>query len=138
MMKCKFKKEEKEMTKKKTDDISEDLCKRFLKYIFNEGEIKDLGAKLAKTFSDHNEAENRLKSVSTQIKSEITALEGMMNSMAEKIRSGYEHREIECKRELDYRLGTVTITRLDTGEVIEERPMDAEEKQRKLDLQPKE
>lgn len=61
-----------------------------------------------------------------------------MGSMAEKIRSGYEHKDIECKRELDYRLGTVIITRLDTGEIVEERPMDTEERQRKLDLQPKE
>ena len=126
------------MTKKKTDDIVENPCKRFLKYTFNEDEIKELGKSLAKVFNDHTEAEARLKSVSTQIKSEITALEGTMGSMAEKIRSGYEHRDIECKREFNYRLGSVTITRLDTGEVVEERPMDAEERQRKLDLQTKE
>lgn len=123
------------MTKKKAEDIVEEKCKRFVKYTFNEDEIKDLGSNLAKAFSDHTEAEARLKSVSTQIKSEITALEGMMGSMAEKIRSGYEHRDVECKREFDYRLGTVTITRIDTGEVVEERPMDSEETQRKLELQ---
>ncbi len=126
------------MTKKKNDDIFEEPCKRFLKYAFTEEEVRELGAKLAKTFSDHSETENRLKSVSTQIKSEITMLEGLMASMAEKIRSGYEHRDIECKKDFNYRLGSVSITRLDTGEIIEERPMEAEEKQRKLELQPKE
>ncbi len=123
------------MTKNKPDDIIEEPCKKYLKYNFTEDEIKELGRSLAKVFSDHSEAEARLKSVSTQVKAEITALEGTMTMISEKIRSGYEHRNIECKKEFDYKLGTVTITRLDTAEVVEERPMDAEETQRKLELQ---
>jgi hypothetical protein len=55
-----------------------------------------------------------------------------MASLAEKVRSGYEHRNVDCLKSLDYRLGTVTITRLDTGEVMRERPMDAEERQMSL------
>ncbi len=125
------------MNKKKSNDIIEETCKKYLKYTFTEDEIKELGKSLAKVFSDHSEAEARLKSVSTQIKAEITALEGAMTLSSEKIRSGYEHRNIDCKKEFDYRLGTVTITRIDTGEVVEERPMDAEEKQRKFELVPK-
>jgi hypothetical protein len=126
------------LTKKKSNDVIEESCKKYLIYKFTEDEIKELGKSLAKAFSDHSEAEGHLKSASTQIKAELSALEGNMTMMSEKIRSGYEHRNIDCRKEFDYRLGTVTITRLDTGEVVEERPMDAEETQRKLDLQPKE
>ncbi len=123
------------MIKNKLNDIIEEPCKKYLKYTFTEDEIKELGRSLAKVFSDHSEAEGRLKSVSIQVKAEITALEGTMTMMSEKIRSGYEHRNIECKKEFDYKAGYVIVTRLDTGEVIEERPMDAEETQRKLELQ---
>ncbi len=125
------------MTKIKSNDVVEEPCKKYLKYTFTEDEIKELGRSLAKVFSDHSEAEGRLKSVSTQIKAEITSLEGIMTMVSEKIRSGYEHRNIDCKKEFDYRLGSVTIIRLDTGEVVEERPMDAEETQKKLELQPR-
>jgi hypothetical protein len=38
----------------------------------------------------------------------------------------------------DYRLGSVTITRIDTGEVIRERPMSAEERQMELPSHKKE
>jgi uncharacterized FlaG/YvyC family protein len=75
-----------------------------------------------------------LKSVSTQNKAEISEFEAQMGKLSEKIRSGYEHRNVKCTKNFDYRLGTVTITRLDTGEIIRERPMDEHEKQIKLKL----
>lgn len=112
--------------------VKEEACKEYLKCIFTEDEKKEMGSKLAQCFQECAEAEGRLKSVTTQIKSEIAFKEAEMASLAEKVRSGYEHRNVDCKKKLDYRLGTVTIARLDTGEVIREKPMDAEERQMSL------
>lgn len=126
------------MSKKKSDDVIAESCKKYLKYDFTEEEIKDLGKNLAKVFADHSEAEARLKSVSTQIKAEIATIEGTMTSLSEKIRSGHEYRDIECRKEFNYTLGKVSVFRNDTDEVIEERAMTGEERQANLDLKEKE
>jgi len=106
----------------------------FLKYVFSPQEKSDLGAQLAQCFSDCTDAEARLKSVATQIKSEIARIEGEMGSLSEKIRTGYEHRNVKCEKLFDYRLGSVTYTRLDSGEIYRERAMDEQERQQNLNL----
>lgn len=111
-----------------------DTCKKYLKYVFTEDEKKSMGNDLAEKFSRHDEAEARLKSVSTQIKSEIATIDAQMSSIAEKMRSGYEYRDVECWIECLYDSGVIQIVRKDTGEVVEERPMTAEERQQKLPL----
>lgn len=47
---------------------------------------------------------------------------------------GIEDRKIDCSMRIDAYLGKVTITRTDTGEIIESRPMTPQEMQRPLDL----
>lgn len=109
-----------------------ETCKRYLKYTFTEEEKKLMGADLAQKFATHTEAEGRLKSVSTQIKSEISTIDGQMASLSEKIRSGYEYQNIECDVTMDYERGRVIVTRLDTGEIVEDRAMSADERQKSL------
>ena len=127
----------------KADEQQEDLDKKrfftesiteFLKYTFSESEKTELGMKLAQCFSDCTSQEASLKSVQTQIKSEIAKIEAEMGSLSEKIRSGYEHRNVKCEKNFDYRLGIVTYTRLDNGDVYRERAMDESERQGSLDL----
>ena len=115
-----------------TEKIHEERCFEYLKYLFSENEKNEMGGKLAQCFSDYTEKEGSLKSVTTQIKSDIAKVEAEMGNLAEKIRSGYEHRRTECKKVLDYKLGTVEIIRLDTGETIKGRPMTSDEVQMKL------
>ncbi len=114
------------------EKIHEERCFEYLKYQFSEEEKTVMGGKLAQCFSDYTEKEGSLKSVTTQIKSDIAKVEAEMGSLAEKIRSGYEHRRTECKKILDYKLGTVEIVRLDTGETIQERPVNGDEAAMKL------
>lgn len=109
-----------------------ETCKRYLKYVFTEEEKKLMGSDLAQKFAIHTEAEGRLKSVSTQIKSEISTIESQMASISEKIRSGYEYRDIECDVEMDYDRGRVVVIRMDTGEIVEDRAMSVDERQKPL------
>ena len=100
-----------------------------LKYVFSEAEKTEMGARLAQCFSDCTRIEGELKSIQTQIKSDIARIEAEMTSLSEKIRSGYEHRNVKCEKVFDYRLGTVTYRRLDTGHIYREREMDENERQ---------
>ena len=109
-----------------------ETCKRYLKYQFSEEEKKNMGDDLAQKFASKHETEDKLKAVSTQIKSEINALDAIMGGLAEKIRSGYEMRDVECEIERDFKNARITITRLDTGEIVESRAMTPEERQKKL------
>jgi hypothetical protein len=117
-----------------SNKIQEERCYEYVKYQFGEEEKTAMGGQLAQCFNDHTEKEAALKSVTTQIKSEIAKTEAEMAGLAEKIRSGYEQRRVECKKILDFTLKTVEVIRLDTGETVQERPMNADEAQLKLKI----
>ncbi len=108
------------------------LVKEYLKCQLTEKEKTELSSKIAKAISDRASAEGKLKEVSTSIKAQIAQLDAEISEKALQINNGYEYRNVECRMDKDYRLGSVTITRLDTGEVIRERPMTAEERQMEL------
>jgi len=108
------------------------LVKEYLKCLLTEKEKTELSAKIAKAISDRTSAEAKLKEVSASIKAQIAQLDAEISEKALQINNGYEYRNVECRMDKDYRLGSVTITRLDTGEVIRERPMTAEERQMEL------
>jgi uncharacterized FlaG/YvyC family protein len=108
------------------------LIKEYLKCQLTEKEKTELSAKIAKAISDRASAEAKLKEVSASIKAQIAQLDAEISEKALQINNGYEYRNVECRMDKDYRLGSVAITRLDTGEVIRERPMTAEERQMEL------
>ena len=108
------------------------LIKEYLKWLLTEKEKTELSAGIAKAISDRAGAEAKLKEVNTSIKAQIAKLEAEITEKALQINNGYEYRNVECRMDKDFRLGTVTITRLDTGEVIRERPMTGEERQGRL------
>jgi hypothetical protein len=108
------------------------LIKEYLKCQLTEKEKTELSAKIAKAISDRASAEAKLKEVSASIKAQIAQLDAEISEKALQINNGYEYRNVECRMDKDYRLGSVSITRIDTGEVIRERPMTAEERQMEL------
>ena len=92
--------------------------------------------KYAKEMSEHvskkHRVEDNLKSVSTQLKSEIASHEGSINSLAEKLNSGREYRMVECNVEYDFKKGVKTIIRTDTGEIAKVEEISEEERQEEL------
>lgn len=105
-----------------------------LKCVLTNEDIKRLGEQIAQAVARKAEAEADLKSVATQLKSKIAAEDAIITSNSEKIRSGYEWRNVECERIKDYQAGVVTIYRNDTGELVSERKMSYEERQHLLPL----
>src|SRR3972149_2012704 len=108
-------------------DFETSIIKEYLKYIFTLEEKRGLADKLALAVMNRDEEEAALKSAQTQIKSKIALHEAGLVSFAEKLRSGFEMRNIECRLDKDFEHGIITITRLDTGEIVSDRPMSSEE-----------
>lgn len=108
--------------------------KRFLKCDLTEAEILGFSAELAHKISDINEKEIDKKASAAQYKSEIDILQKTAASLARKVNEKAEYRDVECHAEKDYDLDTFTVTRLDTGEIIESRPLRKDEMQIKAAL----
>ncbi len=73
-----------------------------------------------------------LKASAQEIKSRIAEQETVLNKNAALICQGYEMRETPIEIEMNYRIGKVIKYRLDTLDVIEDRPMTAEERQQQM------
>ena len=92
-----------------------------IKHIFVDKELIALSRKAARAHSVINEKQDAFKSMATTMKADIAEQEAIINSCSEKINSGYEMIQKECN--LKYENGTAKYTDIETGEVLEERPM---------------
>ncbi len=54
------------------------------------------------------------------------------NTLALALRNGYEYRMLECRKVINYAQRTVDIVRLDTGELVQTRPMEIGEGQENM------
>ena len=72
------------------------------------------------------------KEAASQFKANIENIENELQVLAAHVRNKYEYRDVECDVIPDFKSGVVVTVRNDTGEVIDERPMTAEERQLKL------
>ena len=90
-------------------------------------ELLEAGAKMADAAQRIAELESALASYKAQNKSAMEIEKATTESLSDKIRRKYEYRPIKCMIVKDYQLGRVTVTRPDTLEVIEDRPMTDDE-----------
>lgn len=81
----------------------------------------------ATTTSDFDSVKKTWKGKLEDIKREIL-------STSTKVREHKEIRLVKCQKELDFESGEVRLVRMDTGEIIETRPMSAVERQKELDF----
>ncbi len=103
-----------------------------LKCILTNSEKQELGTQMAEAVSRRTEHDKALKSVTASIKSDIAKEDAIISSCSEKIRAGYEFRTVECQDILDFENNKVLTYRLDNGQIIKERTMEPEERQKNL------
>jgi DNA segregation ATPase FtsK/SpoIIIE-like protein len=118
--------------KKETEHVERSEASRILKCELTQAELLTMGQELADAHSEHESITNELESIKAEFKGKIQAEEGKIGSLSAKIRAGYEHRQVKCATVKDWKSKTVTVTRLDTGAIIENRPMNQEELQMPL------
>jgi Trp operon repressor len=107
----------------------------YLKCILTEEEKKDLADRMARAISEIRDAEGTLKSASTQLRADIAKHTAELDQAAEQFRNGYVMRHVDCTIQKDYRDGSWSLIRMDTGELIKERPLEAGERQKSLPLE---
>jgi len=110
--------------------------KLVLPCILTDAEKLEFSRSLTLHISDKKKCEDNLKSMASQIKAEIQAHEGNINSYAEKISTGREYREIFCEIVYDFSNRTKSWVRTDTGEVVKAGTISEEELQENIPLYP--
>ena len=114
--------------------MREKKVNEMVKYNFTDEEKKEFGENIAQAIKKKSSRELELKSVSTQFKSDIAREEATIDSLAEKIQSGYEYRKVLCRLDYGEKKKIVRYVRIDDGVIVRERPMRPDEFQKNLPL----
>jgi len=105
---------------------------RHLKVPLSQKEIIEMADNLAQSLEDIDSLETELESIKSQFKSKLKELEGKSDGYRTKVRNKYEIRKVDCVEVLNNTAGTALEVRMDTGEIINERILTADERQGRL------
>ncbi len=112
---------------------------KWLRCDFTEPEMLDMGKRLARANERLDALAREKEEVVSAIKARASKIESEVSDLSQNLNKGYEYRDIECTVEYHKpENGKKTVTRLDTGELVEVTPMDAHEMQEQLPLQAEE
>lgn len=124
-------KEEKKPEKQDKDTIRKRI-KAPLDIALSDAEL----AQMARDLVDNDEKiaakEKQKKIVDDEIKGDIALLEEAATKIRSAIRAGTVARDVECDMVFDWRACEVRLERIDNGEVVKRRTMDADERQKPL------
>jgi hypothetical protein len=85
--------------------------------------------KLAETLWERDQKQDEAKSKAAEYRDEVKALSATVSELQTVVRSGVQHRLVDCEDRKNLAAGTIETYRLDTGEMVESRPMSGIEKQ---------
>lgn len=121
--------EEKESEKKVTKTEQQ-----FLKCVLTEEEVAQAAGELAREVENLKELEEALGSIKAEFKGKTEKAEANISIKARLVRDKHEYRNVECDVTYDYSACDVTVTRKDTGEIIETRKMTYNERQTTMEF----
>ena len=119
--------------KKKHDSISAE--DRNLKVVMEPTDHKKVSKDLANAVESLELINSAKKTAVAEYGAKAKAVAQDIQELSRCIRSGYFLRQVLCEKRINLGLLTVTVTRQDTGEIIEERPMSTEEKQMTMEFE---
>ncbi len=98
------------------------------------GEKNERADEMAKAIEDSEKLKEEKKNLTSEINEDIKEKAGIIRNLARIIASGKEERNVKCEERWNYATRKVTIARLDTGEVLDDRTrtMADEERQESL------
>jgi len=105
---------------------------RYLEVAFTQDEIIAMRAKISINLTELSRRKDALKSLQKQMQGEIALLEAETNLLADKANAGKEMRTVEVSSKTDWKKNRIVVTRLDTGEEIENRTLRADEMQKDM------
>jgi hypothetical protein len=105
-----------------------------LKMLFTPAEQQENAQALARVWPEIARLEDEKKSVVSQFKSQIEALQADANRFSGYVRDGFHFTQVSIVTRRDYRRGVFEQIRTDTGEVYNSRTLTAAERQQALPL----
>lgn len=105
---------------------------RQVRVLLTESEKLALGNDIGRATQSLASAREQAKEVAAQAKAEVERHRLEVERIGGLLANGYEYRDVECRVEVDAEDRRLTVTRLDTGEVIEDRRARPEELQGEL------
>lgn len=112
--------------------MDDQIKKVYCKYKFTDQEKQEIASGMSQAVLDLQEAEDRMKEIKADFKSQIESHQAAINRAATRLNNGYEMRDIKCTVELDFTAGTVRYIRTDTFETAKTREMTDDDRQGKL------
>ena len=87
------------------------------------------GVQLAEQEHQIAELENKMKLSNEITKKQVKDITTALSKNTQEIRQGWELRQVKCQMTYDYPRATVVTVRIDSGEVVDERAMNQDERQ---------
>lgn len=112
--------------------MEKQFSNEFIKHEFAEDEKKEIAIEMAQKVANLQQAEDDKKAVMSDYKSQIDGIQAGINSAATKLNNSYEMRTIKCEKTPDWKSKVWKYVRVDTGEMIKEKAMTADDLQMKL------
>ncbi len=106
---------------------------QLLKCDLTDEERQEAAIELARLVEQVQTLEADKKSVMSRLKGDIESATAELLAKSNIVRDGYQWSKVDCTQIMDYDEATVTLSRDDTGEVLKDRKMNAEERQQEID-----
>ena len=105
-----------------------------LKCVLTEKELLQCGDELATALDNLRQLGEEKDAVSKQFKAKETSIDAEITTKQLLVRNKYQYRRTPCELTINYTTQTATVARLDTGEVVVDRPLAESEKQMEIDF----
>lgn len=105
---------------------------RYLEVEFTTDEIIEMRRKISVNLTEISRKKDALASLNKQMKGEIALLDAETNLLADKANAGKEMRNVDVSSKTDWNKNRIVVTRLDTGEEIENRALRPDEMQKDM------
>lgn len=109
-----------------------EIKKMDIKYVFTEGEKRDIADQLTKRVAERDELDQEKKEVTSTYNAQIKRADNEISTMSTEYRQGYKMKVHPCYEVFDYDEKTVHIHRADNDARVDSRTMTAEEFQREV------
>ena len=106
-----------------------------VKCVLTTDEKAEAAMQLANAYTEKESLAIEKKTAMTEYKQRKEKIEEQIHVTSLKVREGVEMRTVKCELRLNYSTGDAVLVRLDTGVIVEEREMTADEKQMKLEFE---
>lgn len=116
----------------KTVNIVEKPFVQSLKVELTNDELLQAGSDLARNLDCQREIEEEKKAFTDNCKAQLTGFEAEATLLQAKVRDKSEYRRVDCMEIHNRKETKVTKVRLDTGEELEKRDMNFDERQMKM------